>query len=498
MSELFKGQVSRRELLRGAAVGVAAVLAGCAPKVVEKIVKETVVVKEMVKETVIVAGTPQVAEKEVTKIVEKVVEKVVEKQVTAVPAKKPVVEIRINRSGFAPWHEIVHKQFEEEQPNIKLKLEPSPDYWTKIRTLFAGGRLGDVFWTWQENGDFNEYANAGMISPLQDFVDAEKLDLAVYFDSALKLFYVEGKLMLIPEYAHPGPTGVYFNKAMCDEAGLTYVPETNAREAAIYDDWTQDQFVDVMVKLTKRGADGKVSQWGYSRGTGFHQQVSMMRRFGGDALAPDAKTVTVDSEESIAGIKFVSDLFHVHKVWPTPDVQEDSGLNMFTGGQKMATYCHGVWSAVNVKRRLDGKFEHGSTLIPRHAELNTRGLILSTGGNVISTLSKNRAEAWEYCKFMGSHYVGTQRTIAGGAGPGGRPDCWYDQRVQSYDRVLPKFAELIPLAEPHVIPWNARAKEYQDAINQNIQRAWIGQVSAEEACGLAAEAARKVMAKDPA
>ena len=43
------------------------------PQVIEKVVKETVVQKEVVKETVVVEGTPQVVEKEVTKVVEKVV-----------------------------------------------------------------------------------------------------------------------------------------------------------------------------------------------------------------------------------------------------------------------------------------------------------------------------------------------------------------------------------------------------------------------------------------
>jgi len=68
---------------------IVSVLASCAtptPEVVEKVV--TQVVKETVKETVIVEGTPEVVEKEVTKVVEKVVTTVVEKVVTATPEPK--------------------------------------------------------------------------------------------------------------------------------------------------------------------------------------------------------------------------------------------------------------------------------------------------------------------------------------------------------------------------------------------------------------------------
>ena len=79
----------------------ATLLAACAtptPEVVEKIV--TQVVKETVKETVIVEGTPQVVEKEVTKLVEKVVTTVVEKVVTPTPEptkKKDVVKLGMNQ-----------------------------------------------------------------------------------------------------------------------------------------------------------------------------------------------------------------------------------------------------------------------------------------------------------------------------------------------------------------------------------------------------------------
>jgi peptide/nickel transport system substrate-binding protein len=76
------------------------VLSACAtptPEIIEKIVtqvvKETVVQVETVKETVIVEGTPQVVEKEVTKVVEveKEVTKIVEEQVEVVVTATPEV-----------------------------------------------------------------------------------------------------------------------------------------------------------------------------------------------------------------------------------------------------------------------------------------------------------------------------------------------------------------------------------------------------------------------
>ena len=77
---MSKKQIDRRRFLQLAGLTtVGAALAACQPKVVEKIVKETVivegqekVVEKVVKETVVVKEEVQ---KEVTKVVEKVVEK---------------------------------------------------------------------------------------------------------------------------------------------------------------------------------------------------------------------------------------------------------------------------------------------------------------------------------------------------------------------------------------------------------------------------------------
>ncbi|MBC7236189.1 MAG: twin-arginine translocation signal domain-containing protein, partial [Chloroflexi bacterium] len=87
-----KRQINRRRFLQIAGLTtIGAALGACQPKVVEKIVKETVVVQ----------GTPQVVEKvvketvvvkeEVQKEVTKVVEKVVETGIRNIPRERTLV-----------------------------------------------------------------------------------------------------------------------------------------------------------------------------------------------------------------------------------------------------------------------------------------------------------------------------------------------------------------------------------------------------------------------
>jgi oligopeptide transport system substrate-binding protein len=86
-----------------AVVGIL-VLSACQPQtvIVEKEVKVTEVVKEVVKETVVVEGTPQVVEKEVTKVVESVV------TATPVPTEERKV-LRVN-PGTGTYPDIIDPQ----------------------------------------------------------------------------------------------------------------------------------------------------------------------------------------------------------------------------------------------------------------------------------------------------------------------------------------------------------------------------------------------------
>lgn len=66
----------------------------------------------------------------------------------------------------ASAYEPVLKKFEEQNPGIKVKLQPTPweQYWTKLETAASSSVLPDVFWM---NGpNFNKYASNGILLPL--------------------------------------------------------------------------------------------------------------------------------------------------------------------------------------------------------------------------------------------------------------------------------------------------------------------------------------------
>jgi hypothetical protein len=123
---------------RGAAVLATGALAACAPQVVKEtvVVEKEKVVEKVVKETVVVAGTPQVVEKVIT---------------AAAPTKAAVApfELRIHTrvgTDLDQYFTTVLGEFKQIVPQATVKIEAVPgsalDYAAKVLVLQAGGQIG--------------------------------------------------------------------------------------------------------------------------------------------------------------------------------------------------------------------------------------------------------------------------------------------------------------------------------------------------------------------
>ena len=110
----------------------------------------------------------------------------------------------------------VADEFEALNPNVDVEITviPSKDYWTKIQTQMSAGTGPDVFWV---NGpNFQLYASNGQLAPLDD----TGIETGDYPESLVDLYTYDGSLYGAPKDFDT--IGVYYNKALFDEAGLEY------------------------------------------------------------------------------------------------------------------------------------------------------------------------------------------------------------------------------------------------------------------------------------
>ena len=181
---------------------------------------------------------------------------------------------------------------------------PGSEYFQKINTLAAGGTMGDVIWISSIEGYFR-LAATGVLAPIDDIVESLGYDLEEHYPATISAAYLNGQLYGIPILAHPGRVGLFYNKTIFDDAGVDYPDET----------WTMDDFLAAAIAVT----DPERRIWGFVDPEGsYFTSIVFIRAFGGDTLSADGATSLLNSEESIAALKFQSSLYNEHMVAPAP------------------------------------------------------------------------------------------------------------------------------------------------------------------------------------
>jgi len=321
-----EGIVSRRRFLQLCATGVGgALVAACAPKVVEKVVKETVevekVVKEVVKETVIVAGTPQVVEKEVTKIVKE----------TVVVEKAPEEPDELQFWGF-PWglpsDEWPHGKWESEvsakytEMNPLVKIQTQPLTWAaydKLVISITGGNPPNLcLRAGVEQVHYALEGNCALEVELpQEFLD----DLVEGWWEGMT--FSDGKHWCFVPFFMMG-AGMVLNVSLVEEAGATDL----LPKAPSYGNWDFDQYTELMKKCTFDRGGGRHT-WGMVYSTAQEHPYAywplevVMWNWGADYMEhrKGEWVCTWNEKPGVTFLQWLYDLYDKHKVLPNPNGQ---------------------------------------------------------------------------------------------------------------------------------------------------------------------------------
>ncbi len=329
-------KVSRRRFLAGTVSGgAAALLAACQPQP---------------------APTPQVIEKEVTRIVQSTP---VPGQPTAAP-----VEIRFEDEseygpeGYRIFTEILIPQFEALNPGVKVKFEPATGDWgQKMTAQFAAGTAPDVFLCW------TQWMEAEQLAPLDEIIPAD--DLADFYEGQLVAYYLDGHQYMMPKYV--STIVLAYNKTLFDAAGLAYPDES----------WTWTEFLAAAEKLTVRDASGKATQWGYHVNPWFQPHWVWANE--AEWMEGDFRGTKMlfDQPKAMEAMRYNWDLEYALKYSPGP--QEGEGMavwDSFQAGVIGFTEAHS-WQVTDYLKR--NSFDWEFTLLPKGPTGKRVGHIFADG-----------------------------------------------------------------------------------------------------------------------
>ncbi|MDI7277473.1 MAG: sugar ABC transporter substrate-binding protein [Anaerolineae bacterium] len=324
------------------------------------------------------AATPQVIEKEVTRVV----------QGTPAPGEPTAVPVKIrfqDESEFGPegykvFTDELIPQFEALNPGITVQFEPATGDWgQKTTAAMAAGTAPDVLL------GSGQWMEAGQFLALENDVPAD--DLADFYEAQVMRLSLDGHLYMLPKYV--STTVLAYNKDLCDAAGVSYPDES----------WSWAEFLDAVGKLTIRDASGKASQWGHHVEPWFLAHWVWANE--GEWMDTDylGTKLLIDQPKALEALKFVWDLQYTHKFAVGPGEGEGiSCWESFQAGVVGIMESHS-WQVTDYLRR--NSFNWDFTLLPKGPTGKRVGHIWADGYGVYKG-TVDRTASIKFARFITS------------------------------------------------------------------------------------------------
>ncbi len=346
---------------------------------------------------------------------------------------------------------------------VEIQMVPWDQYWTLLEAGAQGGDLPDVFW--MHSNYSQKFMSNDILLDLTDKVaQSSTVDMANYYQDIAELYQYDGKIYGIPK--DYDTIGLWYNKTMFDEAGISYPDET----------WTWDTFAEAAEKLTK--ADG--SQYGFTSPASFNQDgyYNLIYSMGGSVLSEDKTKSMWNSEETVAAMNWWYDNL-VTKAMPTQQVMAENTPDVMLGSGKAAMVFEGSWMIAAMKGNEYIVSNCDVAVLPK-AEDGTRISIYNGLGWSAAADTAHPDEAWKLIEYLGSEKAQKKQAELGVTMSAfmGTFDTWIgcapEFNLQAY----------LDMSDNMVIrPYTKNTKVWEDYSQETMVKAYTGQMTMEEVCG---------------
>ena len=358
-------------------------------------------------------------------------------------------------------------EFNKIYPEIKVEIIHTPDYYTKLQTMIAGGMPPDVMYMGSEY--FPSFVKRGALLDLTPYIEndpdnvLEKFNINEFFAETLEPFKYENKYYGIPKDFTT--LVVYYNKELFDRAGVKY-PSS---------DWTWEDFKNIAIKLTKdTDNDGIIDQFGFVFENWVGYWISWIRQNGGDIYDEKTGKYVIGKEpylsKNVETFQFLYDLMYKYHCAPTMQESRDmEGTQLLeTGKVAMATY--GRWRTLELK---NAQFKWDIAALPKKVK---KASTLYTVCYSISKNSQNKENSWKLIKFLVGEKGQIETAESCLAVPSLKKiafsDHFLNPKALQHNKVNAKiFFESLPYAK--TTPPHPKAQEFNDTITRYLDEIFI-------------------------
>ncbi len=393
-------------------------------------------------------------------------------------SQQPVtLNLLLNTFDAQSWKQGVVKDFEAENPGIRINIIEGPNA-TNLRedlytTAFLLGNSPydliymDVIW-------MPKFAAAGWLLDLSDRISQD--ELAAFSPKDVEGGRYQGRLYRIPMRSDVGI--LYYRKDLLEEAG--YEPPE-----------TFEDLIKISQALQKQGK----ADWGYIwQGRQYEGLVAMfvevLEGFGGFWVNPDTLEVGLDRPETLQAIEFLRDT--IKQGVSPPGVityQEEETRRFFQTGQVvfLRSWPY-VWPLANEETSpIKGKVAIKPMV---GAPDKTGGASLGGWGLGIAKSSKHPDEAWKAIEYFTSREA-QRRFILQAAFVPSRQDLFTDPEIVAKYSHYPQLLEIVQQAV--LRPPIAQYAQVSEILQRYLSAALTNRMSPERAMKAAADETRRLL-----
>lgn len=363
--------------------------------------------------------------------------------------------------------------FNNRQNEVEVQLTHVPssrEYRTRLVTEFAAGTAPDI--TLMNYRRYADFAANDLLQPIDPFLEQSAvISQDDFYAAAIDAFTWQESLVCLPQ--NISSLVVYYNQDLFDAAGLAYPT----------DEWDWASFVDTAVALTQDwDGDGTIDQYGLGIEPSLFRLAPFVWQNAGplvdDMERPTRLTLT--RPPSLAALQWFTDLHNVHHVVPgrVEEAGQDSESRFLAGTTAMYLNSR---RGVPTYREITA-FTWDVAPLPNG---KNSAAILHSDAYCLSSTTPDKEAAWRFIEFANS--VEGQNIVA----RSGRTVPSLKEVAQSsafLDPALPPARAQVFIDNAAIlrrVPLISTWQEIEGVADQEIERAFYGDITAEQAARLA-------------